>query len=47
MTVTNINSKYYPIAEKNPDLVIGKREKKLNSLTIEDAVDGKILMEDF
>ena len=47
MTATKMNAKNYPIAEKNPDLVIGKREKKLNSLTIEDAVDGKILMEDF
>lgn len=36
----------YPLAEKRPDLVKGKRGKPLDELTLDAVLDGRVTMED-
>lgn len=36
----------YPLAEKRPELVTGARGKKLEELTLEAVIDGRVGMED-
>ena len=42
-----LSAKDYPIAETRPEQVLGRREKPLDSLTLEAVIDGEVEIEDF
>jgi propanediol dehydratase small subunit len=46
MTTPKLTPADYPLAERRPDLVRGKRGKPLDELTLEAVLDGRVTMED-
>lgn len=46
MSELKLTTADYPLAEKKPDAVIGKRGKPLDALTLDGVLDGSITLED-
>ena len=42
-----LSAKVYTIAETRPEMVLGRQEKPLDSLTLEAIIDGEVEIEDF
>ena len=46
MTTPKLTAADYPLAEKRPDLVVGKRGKNLDAITLDGLLSGEVTLED-